>query len=758
MRWHEHPIFQTVTMFAVMAVVVGVQNVYVSQLFPSSTNTQSGIFPQSALVKVGAATLNGDQGGGTTNTGLGGGAAGGSSAATSCPYDSGQSIQLGDTETNAANADVRWPISTQRHEYDMFNPSYFKLEPITDASVLSLTSSDGGSTDAKVKNMMGSMFGFKPSRLVNAYNVAYASTALQGNDTRIKGDAPVLEVAVDPSNPVVRAPSIGYDLGGGYVAMVVFAASDRLTLHVGRHEYITSTKTCADGKPCRGGYWIYVKNICVDQKIQDAYNGVKGAQESAGANLNKIQLPMVRPGQTLGKAVSGSVIVGVRDSGPFITTSKPFYWEGAPAQNFTASAGSGSTTGGSTTGGTAGSTAGGTIGPGSQTPQMPSAETNTLSANYQNTFSGNKYTFSVLSDTDMRLRGINDQQVSVCSALTAAASEGIVPRVGTVNAKSFKKLAKDCEFELIMPATFAYTQRLPLQFDFTRAPAQSVMVTVNIVGLSGSPDSVLPSGGVKAQPIFEFETQDTYIKDESGYNYYYFSLPPVHSDWTNGINPDGGPPDICALMNVAVLSSGIRPISDLGPRIRNVFGVDSANCKFKLLAYRRVSADKTESNISELNIGIPFEVQIKDNAPIHITGSPPINIKLIMKQPVNTQSYAYVQVTGKSKLEITVPKADCDKVPQHMYCKLKKLRPSDVGPEFLDYTYTGNETPTSKIFRRRGKTVVKNTIERNDTLTVVFTATFKEFEESNGGHPWYVQLLFFSEGNGETTVYQVDQG
>ena len=78
MRWHEHPIFQTVTMFAVMAVVVGVQNVYVSQLFPSSTNTQSGIFPQSELVKVGAATLNdGQGGGGTTNTGLGGGAGGG---------------------------------------------------------------------------------------------------------------------------------------------------------------------------------------------------------------------------------------------------------------------------------------------------------------------------------------------------------------------------------------------------------------------------------------------------------------------------------------------------------------------------------------------------------------------------------------------------------------------------------------------------------------------------------------------------------
>jgi len=253
----------------------------------------------------------------------------------SCPYNSGQSVPSGSTESNASNTENRWPISQHRHEYDILGPGYFSLRSNTDAGILNLTKNDGGVVDSKMNSFMGSMFGYKPQLLAGAFDVAYGGSVPQGNDTPVKGDAPVLQVPTEPGAEV-KVPQTGYDIGGGYEAMVVFATSDRVTIHIGRHEYFVGSggNNCNGGK-CSGGYWIYVKDICVDEQIVSAYNSVKGAQEGAGADKTPIQLPMVRPGQTLGKATGSSVVVGVRDNGPFISTFKPVYWQGVPEKSFT---------------------------------------------------------------------------------------------------------------------------------------------------------------------------------------------------------------------------------------------------------------------------------------------------------------------------------------------------------------------------------------------------------------------------------------
>lgn len=251
----------------------------------------------------------------------------------SCPFDSGQNIPLGRTESNAGNMENRWPISQHRHEYDILGPGYFVLQPNNDDGILSLTKNDGGAVDANMNNFMGSILGYKPKRLVAALNVAYGGSVPRGEDTQIKGDAPVLQIPTDPGADV-RMPQTGYDIGEGNEAMVVFAANDRITLHIGRHEYFVGRTNGCGGRPCSGGYWIYIKDICVDAKILGAYNSVKGQQESAGADKNPIQLPMVRAGQVLGKATGQSIIVGVRDNGPFISTFKPVYWGGVPEREF----------------------------------------------------------------------------------------------------------------------------------------------------------------------------------------------------------------------------------------------------------------------------------------------------------------------------------------------------------------------------------------------------------------------------------------
>ena len=271
----------------------------------------------------------------------------------SCPYNSNQTVPLGSTEQNQANMENRWPISTNRHEYDFY--SYFVPATIPEAQrdgkpvltqslYLNFQDAPPGPTDSKVTGMLGTMFGYKPNQLADAYFMKYKDAALQGADTAVKGDAPAIRVPISPGDPV-KMPDTQYDIGGGKEGLVVFAAADRITVHISRSEYIKGTvgqQSCLTDpanpnsakKDCRGGYWIYIRGICVDQQIQDAYNRAKGTQETAGANKTPITLPEILPNQILGLASGNSVEVIVRDDGPLISIHKPFYWQGASPRDF----------------------------------------------------------------------------------------------------------------------------------------------------------------------------------------------------------------------------------------------------------------------------------------------------------------------------------------------------------------------------------------------------------------------------------------
>ena len=312
MRWHTKPITQLVVMFVVMSVVIGAQSTASALL---TGNTQNNIVAKNegtGLRKVAAPANN-------CNT---------------------SAVTFGQTESNPNNAEPRQPIRDHRCEYDVFGANCFNQ---TENFALAMSehgnsgyvgkdqskiiSAVAGVKDSKVPKMMESIFGFTPRSGFSDVKVFEYGSAWgdRGGQERTRGDAPAVKVPV-PQGQAVCAPDTLYDIGGGE-AMVVFATSDRITLHIGRHEYIVGTTNNCGGQHCSGGYWIYIHGINVDTDIVNAYESIRSAQEAAGADLTPISLPIVQAKRKLGTArAQNSITMTIWDDGRMLPLNDNHYW------------------------------------------------------------------------------------------------------------------------------------------------------------------------------------------------------------------------------------------------------------------------------------------------------------------------------------------------------------------------------------------------------------------------------------------------
>ncbi len=108
---------------------------------------------------------------------------------------------------------------------------------------------------------------------------------------------------------ILRVPDSGYDIGGGFEALVVYADPDRIVLTFTRSESVIR------------GYALYVESVSVDGNLVALYQQAN----SAGRG----ELPAVRSGQGLGKAKGTEVRVAIRDSGAFLDPrSRKDWWRG----------------------------------------------------------------------------------------------------------------------------------------------------------------------------------------------------------------------------------------------------------------------------------------------------------------------------------------------------------------------------------------------------------------------------------------------
>ncbi|WP_157912995.1 hypothetical protein [Candidatus Promineifilum breve] len=106
----------------------------------------------------------------------------------------------------------------------------------------------------------------------------------------------------------IYTPDSGYDIGGDYEYLVLYAGESDLTLHIGREDEFF-------------GYVLHIDGVCTDPELLALYR-----QLHAGG---RDQLPALRGHQPFGVALTEEVQIGIRDWGGFLDPrSRNDWWQG----------------------------------------------------------------------------------------------------------------------------------------------------------------------------------------------------------------------------------------------------------------------------------------------------------------------------------------------------------------------------------------------------------------------------------------------
>lgn len=107
---------------------------------------------------------------------------------------------------------------------------------------------------------------------------------------------------------VIYTPDSGYDIGGGYEYLVMYASETRVTLHIGREDEFF-------------GYVLHIEDVCVDPDLLALYRQMHAA--------GRRSLPALRGHDPFGRAMGVEVKAAVRDSGSFMDPrSRNDWWQG----------------------------------------------------------------------------------------------------------------------------------------------------------------------------------------------------------------------------------------------------------------------------------------------------------------------------------------------------------------------------------------------------------------------------------------------
>ncbi len=185
----------------------------------------------------------------------------------------------------------------------------YALDPTVTGLNMQIRDIYGPTSDVNAPNLQTM---FNPPRVPNVlntydvYNWLWASSPLPGTRDTVPVSTAwpitVVGAQVTPGE-TIRTPSSGYDLGQGVAAIVLYAATDRITLHYTRDDIVTT------------GYTIHIEDVCVDANLLALYNTLESAGRYSQPTFNLVTLTALQP---IGTALGSEMRIVIRDSGGFM--------------------------------------------------------------------------------------------------------------------------------------------------------------------------------------------------------------------------------------------------------------------------------------------------------------------------------------------------------------------------------------------------------------------------------------------------------
>jgi hypothetical protein len=208
--------------------------------------------------------------------------------------------------TNYTAFSIVDPMSIDAETDPDLNLSYRGYVPTS--APLALVTYAGKEPDTKAPQLPG-MFG---DNRVPAFTNTYQRYRWNPDcdcplDTYSKWPVTVLGMGVAPGE-TIYTPNSGYDIGGGYEYVVMYAGPNDITLHIGIEDDFA-------------GYAIHVDGVCTDPDLLALYQQL----DAAGRG----ELPVLKGHQAFGKAIGSEIQVATRDSGSFMDPrSRNDWWQG----------------------------------------------------------------------------------------------------------------------------------------------------------------------------------------------------------------------------------------------------------------------------------------------------------------------------------------------------------------------------------------------------------------------------------------------
>jgi len=165
---------------------------------------------------------------------------------------------------------------------------------------------DIGGSDPKAPQLVGLFDTLRSPSFAAAYRVNNWDWGCNCRGEPIEEqEVSLVELAVTPGE-IIHVPDSGYDIGGGYRVLVLYASITRLTLKYTSNDSIWP------------GYAIHLENVCVAPDLLNRYRTL----DSAGRH----ELPALKAGKAIGRALGDRVGVAIRDGGSFLDPRWRYDW------------------------------------------------------------------------------------------------------------------------------------------------------------------------------------------------------------------------------------------------------------------------------------------------------------------------------------------------------------------------------------------------------------------------------------------------